>query len=132
MRTGWLGGWVLLFGSLVAADPAAARRGVPPTIELDGCVQPSTKCRPTSDVVDMVVDGRKVPFGVETLRFVTSTNASPGKTLTELRLRPLRVQGPKPLTQQLEAGARRRVRGMLRLSVGYLLLQAVEPLDEKP
>lgn len=132
MRTEQVLRSILLGALLAGATSADARRGVPPTVELDGCVMPSTKCSRTSDVVDMMVDDKKLPFAVETLRFVTTTSASSGKVLTELRLRPLRVHGPKELTQKLEVGSHRRVRGALRLGAGYLMLMAVEPLGETP
>jgi hypothetical protein len=121
----------VLVALLLAATPASARRIVPPTIELDGCVLPSPACSETRDIVKMVVDdGRRVEFAVQTLRLLSTTSATSGKVLNELQLRGLRVHGPKELTQELEAGARRRVRGLLR-PPSYLLLQAVEPLDEK-
>jgi hypothetical protein len=132
MRTERLFRSILLGVLLAGATSADARRGVPPTVELDGCVMPSTKCSRTSDIVNMVVDDKNLPFAVETLRFVTTTSASSGKVLTELRLRPLRVHGPKELTQKLEVGSHQRLRGALRLGSGYLLLMGVDPLGEKP
>jgi hypothetical protein len=113
---------------VVVAAPAGARRRVPPVVELDGCVLPSDACEPKLDVVELVVDGEKRRFAVETLRYVTIRGGSGERTLTELRLRGLRVNGPKQLTSKILPGARQRLRGVLELAVGYLLLQGVDPL----
>jgi hypothetical protein len=114
---------------LALAPHAHARRGVPPSIELDGCVLPSTVCGPSRDVVEMIVDDERRKFAVEAARF-TAAGGSSSKLLAELKLRPLRVEGPKELTGKLVPGERRRVRGTLRLGPRYLLLQGVEPLGE--
>ena len=120
---------LLALVSLVFSLPVQARRGMPPTVELDGCVLPSTTaCRAGSEIVEMTVDDAQRQFAVETLRFVSVPDASTGKTLTELRLRGLRASGPKALTAKLVPGERQRVRGRLRLGTGHLLLQALEPL----
>lgn len=119
--------YALAFAFLVAV-PASARRIVPPTVELDGCVLPSTACDPRADVVEMTIDDEKKKFAVEELRVITAT-ASSSKVLDELRLRGLRIHGPAELTRKLEPGPRRRVRGALRLGASYLLLQSVEPLE---
>lgn len=116
---------------VLAAASASARRPAPLTIELDGCVLPSTACAETADVVELTIDDVKRRFAVEALRFVSMRSASTGKILSELRLRGLRVTGPAELTARLEPGGRRRMRGMLRLEVWYLLLQAVEPLPNR-
>jgi hypothetical protein len=111
----------------ILPDIAGARvRGVPPMVELDGCVKPTDGCAAVRDVVKINVGDRKLDFAVEQLRLLTST-ASPGKVLTELKVRPLIVQGPKELTAKLTAGAHVRVRGTLRLASQMLLLQSVEP-----
>ena len=92
---------IVLLGIL--PDFVGARtRGVPPVVELDGCVMPADGCAKVRDVVTMNVGGRKLEFAVEQLRLPTST-ASPGKVLTELKLRPINVQGPKELTAKLTA-----------------------------
>jgi hypothetical protein len=123
-----LGPWLVVV-LLIAAPPATARRGVPPIIELDGCVLPAESCPPTRDIVEMIVGDEKRKFAVEVLRFVGGAGGSTGKVLTELKLRGLRVQGPKELIARLQPGSRRRVRGALRLGP-FLLLQAVEPLGD--
>src|SRR5262245_5514672 len=69
----------------VLADLAAARvRGVPPVVELDGCVMPAEACKAVREVVTMNVDDRKLDFAVEQLR-IPGSAASPGKVLTELK-----------------------------------------------
>jgi hypothetical protein len=117
--------------ALVVVGPASARRGIPPTIELDGCILPAEACPSPRDVVELRVGDRKLELAVEHLRFVTTTGLTTGKVLTELELRPVQVHGPKELDEKLRPGARLRLRGALRLAPHYLLLQSVEPLPTR-
>ena len=118
--------------ALLAVAPwvHARRVGAPPSIELDGCVLPSTVCAETRDVVEMRIGDETRKFAVEAARFTTAGGTS-SKLLAELKLRPLHVEGPKELLGKLTPGERRRVRGMLRLGPRYLLVQGVEPLGAR-
>jgi hypothetical protein len=114
----------------VASVVAARGPRVPPSIELDGCVQPAPACAKVRDVVQIEKNHRKLPFAVDVLRIRSGTNASTGKLLTELKLRGLRLQGPDPIVAPIEPGAHIRIRGALRMSgVPYLLVQGVDPLS---
>ena len=133
MRTRTPSAVVTLLLVLAIATPAAARRiSVPPSIELEGCVLPAPACPSPRDVVEMNLDDRKVSFAVDALRFVSHTTASTGKVLTEMKLRPLRVHGPKELQEKMTSGASLRLRATLRLADRYLLLQSVEPRSDRP
>ena len=123
--------WLVVVLLAVAAS-ALAGHGVPPVVELDGCILPATSCTKVREEVEMVIDDQRRKFAVEDLRFVSGLAGSTSKLLTEIRLRGLQVQGPKELKARLEPGSRRRVRGLLRLSTRNFLLQAVEPLGTQP
>ena len=112
---------------LVTLLPAAgaAARGLPLTVELDGCVAPTTACS-TRDVVELNAGKRKLSFAVETLRVVSTSHATSGGVLAEMKLRPLRLHGPDELLHRLEPGAHVRMRGALRLRDRYLIVQAVD------
>jgi hypothetical protein len=102
----------------------------PPAVELDGCVRPAEACAAVRDVVQLDDGKRKLPFAVEQIRLPLTPRASPGKVLTELKLRGLRVNGPDEFVQKLVPGAHIRVRGAL-VTGPRLLLQGVDPLGEK-
>jgi len=121
----------ILVSTILVATAATARMGgVPPTIELDGCVMPAAACPKPREVIELRLDERAIEFAVDDLRFPTS-GASTSKALTELKLRTFAVHGPKEFVARLAAGAHVRVRGAVRFGARYLLLQAVEPLPEK-
>ena len=115
---------LLLVAAVLTASNAAAR-GLPLQIELDGCVEPAKDCA-TQDVVTLNEGDRKLSFAVETLRLRSSSHATSGGVLAEMKLRPLRVHGPEELVHRLMPGAHLRVRGALRLRERYLIVQAVE------
>jgi hypothetical protein len=120
----------VILGAIIAASSAAAR-GLPLQIELDGCVQPTPECE-SRDVVTLNEGNRKLAFAVETLRLLSSTRATGGGVLTEMKVRPLRVHGPDEVVHRLAPGTRLRVRAALRLHERYLLVQSVEPGASKP
>ncbi len=121
---------VLLGVTLIASVAAARTRGVPPTVELDGCVMPAAACPAPRDVITLRAGERSLEFAVEEIRFPTS-GVSASKALTEMKLRAFAVHGPKELLDKLGAGAHVRVRGPVRFGSQYLLLQSVEPLPQK-
>src|SRR5262249_44704288 len=116
---------VLLFAS-VALGPNAAAGPLPLQVELDGCVEPAQACA-TRDVVTLNDGNRRLSFAVEALRLRSSSHATSGGVLAEMKLRPLRVHGPDELVHRLTPGAQVRVRGALRLRERYLIVQSVEP-----
>ena len=111
---------------LIAAHAAA--RGLPLNVELDGCVLPAPACSATKDVVTLNEHDRKLSFAVGTLHLRSTTRATSGQVLTEMKLRPIRVQGPDEFVKQLTPGAHLRVRAALRLGERYLMLTSVESL----
>jgi hypothetical protein len=120
---------VALLVTILAGSAVAA--GLPLMIELDGCVMPAPACADTRNVVTLRDNDRKIPFAVDVLRLRSTTRATTGAVLTEMKLRPQRVHGPDELMNRLTPGARLRVRAAVRLREMYMLLQSVEPLPEK-
>jgi len=119
---------LLLVAAVLTASNAAARAPLPLRIELDGCVQPTPGCE-TRDVITLNEGDRKLSFAVETLRLLSSTHATSGSVLAEMRLRPIRVNGPDEVVHRLTPGARVRMRAALRLRQRYMLVQSVEPRE---
>jgi len=119
---------LLLVAAVLTASNAAARAPLPLRIELDGCVQPTPGCE-TRDVITLNEGDRKLSFAVETLRLLSSTHATSGGVLAEMRLHPIRVNGPDELVHRLTPGARVRMRAALRLRQRYMLVQSVEPRE---
>src|SRR5262245_18634440 len=115
---------LVLVAALVPAFDAGAP-GLPLQVELDGCIEPAGGCV-TRDVVTLNEGKRKLSFAVETLRVLSSSHATSGGVLDELKLHPLRVHGPDGLVHRLTPGARVRMRCALRLRERYLIVQAVE------
>ena len=120
----------VILGAIIAASGAAARV-LPLQIEFDGCVQPMPECE-SRDVVTLNEGDRKLAFAVEKLRLISSTHATSGGVLNEMKVRPLRVHGPDEVVHRLAAGTRLRIRAGLRLRERYLLVQSVEPAASKP
>jgi hypothetical protein len=121
---------VVAFAALVVASSAVARRTVPLSIELDGCVLPAPACEKVRDVVELNVGDQKLSFAVEEMRL--RNGASTSRLLTEMKLRPTRVHGPDEFLHKLVPGAHLHMRGGLRVGDRYLMVMAVEPLGEKP
>jgi len=119
---------LLLLATVLAASNASARAPLPLRIELDGCVQPMPGCE-ARDVITLNEGNRKLSFAVETLRLLSSTHATSGSVLAEMRLRPIRVNGPDEVVHRLTPGARVRMRAALRLQQRYMLVQSVEPRE---
>jgi hypothetical protein len=121
---------VVLGSTMIATGATARTRSVPPRIELDGCVMPAAACPAPRDVVKLRAGERSFEFAVDEIRFPTS-GASPSKVLTELKLRHFAVHGPKELVDRLTTGVHVRIRGALRLSSQYLIINAVESLPQE-
>jgi len=115
---------VLVVVTVLTAGSAAAR-GLPLRVELDGCVEPASGCR-ARDVVTLNAGDRKLSFAVERLRVLSTTHATSGGLLAEMRRRPVRVTGPEDLVGRLTPGARLRVRALLRMHERYMMLQGVD------
>ena len=115
--------------ALLTASTAAAR-GLPLTVELDGCVLPAPACPSPRDVITLDEGKRKLSFSVEEVR-VPGARATTGGVLDALKIRPVRVYGPGELAHRLATGAHVRIRAAFRRAERYLLLNSVEPLPEK-
>ena len=122
---------ILALGSVALARPPSGATRVPHTIDLEGCVLPSDACndKPTVETLAVIAGDDTVQLKVTRARVVIGSVLA-ATLLREMTLRPLRTLGPEEIIDRIVPGAEIRIRSVVRLSTGILLVQSVDVISE--